>query len=69
MTIEGVCTVFAETTVSDRLARTVTAELDGCDAVQVVSLYTGALGPAGSGADSYLGMMRANIDAIVAGLE
>ena len=65
----GVCTIFTETTVSDTLAQTVAAELDGCSAVDVISLYTGAVGPAGSGADSYAGMMRANIDAIVSGLE
>ena len=64
----GVCTIFTETTVSDALAQTVAAELDGCDNVQVLKLYTGALGPAGSGADSYIGLFRANIDAIVAGL-
>ena len=65
---EGVCTLFAETTTSNRLAETVAAELDGCDEVQVLSLYTGALGPAGSGADSYLDMMRLNIDTITTGL-
>jgi ABC-type Zn uptake system ZnuABC Zn-binding protein ZnuA len=37
--------------------------------VQVISLFTGALGPVGSDAGSYLGMMRANIDAIVAGVK
>lgn len=68
MRAEGVCAVFTETTVSDRLAQTVAAELKDCDNVQVVKLYTGALGEAGSGADSYRGMMRANVDAIVAAL-
>jgi zinc/manganese transport system substrate-binding protein len=65
---EGVCALFSETTVSDRLAQTVAAELDYCDTVQVLQLYTGALGPAGSGADTYRGMMQANIDTIVSGL-
>jgi ABC-type Zn uptake system ZnuABC Zn-binding protein ZnuA len=64
----GVCAIFAETTVSDALARTVTAELDGCEEVQVLKLYTGAIGPAGSGADSYAGMFRANVSTIAAGL-
>lgn len=64
----NVCTIFTETTLNDALAQTVAAELDGCDNVLVLKLYTGALGPAGSGADSYIGMFRANIDAIVAGL-
>ncbi len=65
---EGVCTLFAETTANEQLAETVASELGGCESVQVVTLYTGALGPAGSEADSYLGLMRANIDAIVSGL-
>lgn len=64
----GVCTLFTEATVSDRLAQTVAAELTGCDGVQVLKLFTGAIGPAGSGADSYTGMFRANVDTIVAGL-
>lgn len=63
-----ICTIFAETSVSDRLAQTVAAELQGCDEVRVVPLYTGALGPVGGGADSYVGMYRSNVDAIVEGL-
>lgn len=69
MKTEGICTLFVETTANEQLAETVASELAGCENVQVVTLYTGALGPAGSGADSYLGMMRANIDAIADGLE
>ncbi len=65
---QKLCTLFTETTVSDKLAQTVAAELSACDTVDVVPLYTGAVGPAGSGADSYIGMMRANVAAIVAGL-
>ena len=65
----AVCTIFTETTVSDNLARTVAGELDGCEEVQVLQLYTGAVGPVGSGADSYIGMFRANVDTIVEGLE
>lgn len=64
----NVCTIFTETTVNDALAQTVAAELDGCDTVQVLQLYTGAVGPEGSGEDSYIGMFRANVDAIVSGL-
>ena len=64
----GICTVFSETTVSDKLAQTVAAELEGCDEVHVLQLYTGALGPAGGGADSYVGMYRSTVDAIVEGL-
>lgn len=64
----GVCTLFAESTANVQLAQTIAGELDGCQEVQVITLYTGALGPAGSGADSYLGMMQANIEAIAGGL-
>jgi ABC-type Zn uptake system ZnuABC Zn-binding protein ZnuA len=65
----GVCTVFTEATVSDKMAQMVAAELAGCDQVQVKKLYTGAVGPAGSGADTYVGMMRHNVEQIVAGLK
>jgi len=68
MQAHGVCTIFTETTVSDTLAQTVAAELSGCDEVKVLPLYTGALGPTGSGADSYIGMFRANIDTLLEGL-
>lgn len=61
---EGVCTIFAETTANARLAETVAAELEGCEEVQVLSLYTGALGEAGSGAESYLGMMEENLGVV-----
>ena len=64
-----VCAIFTETTVSDTLAQTVAAELEGCDEVKVVQLYTGAVGPPGSGAESYLDMFKTNVDAIVEGLK
>ncbi len=69
MEYHEVCTIFTETTVSDSLAQTVSAELDECDEVTVAPLYTGALGPADSGADTYLTMMQTNIDTIVEGLQ
>jgi ABC-type Zn uptake system ZnuABC Zn-binding protein ZnuA len=47
----------------------VASELDSCDQVHVTKLYTGAVGPEGSGADSYVGMMRYNVDQIVEGLK
>lgn len=65
----GVCTIFAESTANINLAETVTAELAACESVEVVSLYTGSIGLPGGGADSYIGMMRANVAAIVAGLQ
>jgi ABC-type Zn uptake system ZnuABC Zn-binding protein ZnuA len=64
-----VCTIFTETSVSNSLAQTVAAELDNCEQVQVLPLYTEAIGPAGSGTDSYIGMFRANVDTIVQGLK
>jgi len=64
----GVCSLFVETTAADQVARTLSEELDGCNEVRVISLYSDALGPPGSGAESYLGMMRANVGAIVQGL-
>ncbi len=66
---QDICTIFTETTVSDALAQTVAAELSGCDDVKVLPLYTGAVGPTGSGADSYIGMFRANVDTIVEGMQ
>jgi ABC-type Zn uptake system ZnuABC Zn-binding protein ZnuA len=65
----NVCVVFTETSVSDSLAQTVAAELENCDQVKVLPLYTEAIGPAGSGADSYVGMFRSNTDTIVQGLK
>lgn len=63
----GVCTIFTETTANARLAETVAAELDTCEQVQVLSLHTGALGVAGSGAQTYVQMMRLNTDAVLRG--
>lgn len=68
MADQGVCAIFTDSTVSDRLAQTIAAELKTCEEVRVVQLYSGALGPPGSDADSYIGMMRANVAAIVEGL-
>lgn len=64
----GICSLFIETTAADQLARALSEELDGCNTVRVLSLYSDALGPPGSGADSYTGMMRANVATIVAAL-
>lgn len=65
----GVCSLFIETTAADQLARTLSHELNGCDTVRVLSLYSDALGPPGSGADTYIGMMRANVATIVEALQ
>ena len=48
---EGVKAIFTETTADDRLPLVVAAEFD--PPLQVVELYTGSLGPAGSDADTY----------------
>lgn len=66
MEAEEVCTVFAETSRSDDLARTVSAELTHCDSVQVLQLYTGSIGD--GAADSYIGLYRENVKTIVEGL-
>lgn len=63
---EGVRAIFAETTQQADLAEALAAELGG--EVAVVSLYTGSLGEAGSGADTYIGMQRANAELIAAAL-
>lgn len=69
MQTAGTCTLFAENTVNDALAQSVGEELANCDTVQVLTLYTDAIGVVGSGAESYIGMMRANVDRLVAGLQ
>lgn len=51
----GVPAIFAETTQTTRLAESLAADV-GRD-VAVVELYTDALGPPGSGADTYAGLL------------
>jgi manganese/iron transport system substrate-binding protein len=63
---ENVNVVFTETTVNPQLAHTIAAEL-GLKA-RVVPLYTGSLSELGGPADTYLKMMRYNVQAIVEGL-
>lgn len=63
---EDVPAIFVETTVSDALARAIAREVGR--EIGVYTLYTGSLGPPDSGADTYIGMMRANIETIVAAL-
>jgi ABC-type Zn uptake system ZnuABC Zn-binding protein ZnuA len=61
---EGVTRIFGEVTGSDQVAAAL-AEKVGAD-VEVVSLYTESVGEEGSGAETYLDMMRANA-ALIAG--
>jgi ABC-type Zn uptake system ZnuABC Zn-binding protein ZnuA len=61
---QGVPAIFVGTTTSPKVADLVAQETGA----QVLSVHTGETGPAGSGAETYVGMMRANVDTIVAGL-
>ena len=61
----GVPAVFGETTVSERLAQTVARETGA----ELVKLYSGSMGVEGSGADTYIGMVRANVERIVEALK
>ena len=62
----GVVAIFAEAL--GHGSREATALADRLDNVAVENLYTGALGPAGSGAEDYLAMMRHNAETIAAAL-
>lgn len=57
--------VFGETTVSERLATALAAE----SGAELVRLYSGSLGAEGSGAETYLDMVRANVERIVGALK
>jgi zinc/manganese transport system substrate-binding protein len=54
----GVTRIYGEVTGSDEVSAAL-AEQVGSD-VQIVALYTESLGEEGSGAETYLGMMRTN---------
>lgn len=68
----GVPAIFVDTTAPGRLARAVSAEIEGGE-VAVVTLHEGSLGEEGSGAETYLGLLRTNArriaDALGAGDE
>ena len=61
----GVPAIFAEALHGAGEAEALADSLEG---VSVTSLYTGALGEAGSGAESYVAMMRYNADTIAEAL-
>ena len=61
----GAKVVFGETTVSERLAETVATETGA----RLVRLYSGSLGAEGSGAETYIEMIRANVERIVEALK
>ena len=60
----GARAIFGETTVSERLAETVANETG----TKLVRLYSGSLGNEGSGAETYIGMFRTNVERIVGAL-
>ncbi|MFP4634602.1 MAG: metal ABC transporter solute-binding protein, Zn/Mn family [Nitriliruptoraceae bacterium] len=66
----GVPAVFAENTDSTVLAEQLRSEVLGRDDLdlEVVELYTGSLGPEGSGAASYLGLLETNAELITEAL-
>lgn len=59
---EGIKAIFAETQHSGDEIQALAAEVGD---VEVVTLYTGSLGPPGSGAETYTGYLRTNTDLIV----
>ncbi|MYH88339.1 MAG: zinc ABC transporter substrate-binding protein [Acidimicrobiaceae bacterium] len=59
---EGVNAIFGETVHSSDDAEALAARIGD---VKVVTLYTGSLGPPGSGAEDYVGFMRTNARLIV----
>ncbi len=63
---EGVPAIFAETTQSTQLADALADEAGGD--VEVVELFSESLGESGSGAETYLDMMRTNAERIVEAL-
>lgn len=62
----GVRAIFAETTQATALASAIASEAD--HPVQIILLYTGSLGPPGSGADTLIGMLETNAARIAGGL-
>ena len=61
----GVPAVFGETTVSERLANALATEAGA----KLVRLYSGSLGTEGSGAETYIDMLRTNVERIVEALK
>lgn len=61
----GVSAVFVGTTVNPLLAEQLAAD----SGIKLVPLYTGSLGEAGSGVESYIDLIRYNTGAIVAALQ
>jgi zinc/manganese transport system substrate-binding protein len=62
----GVGAIFAETIESDSLANAVASEVDR--PIDIVELFTGSLGPPGSGAETLVEMLRTNATRIAEAL-
>lgn len=62
----GVVAIFADSSQPERLAKVLAAEAG--QEISVVPLFTESLGAAGSGAETYLDMMRTNTDRITKAL-
>lgn len=65
MTNTGICTIFAENSDSQELAKSVAAELDHCEAVQLLPLDVGIIGSTGS----YIDMYHQTVKTIAEGLQ
>lgn len=61
-------TIFAETSVPDQHLRALLQAVGGEVRLSPIPLYSDALGEPGTPAANYIGMVRHNVDAIVAGL-
>jgi ABC-type Zn uptake system ZnuABC Zn-binding protein ZnuA len=61
----GVPAVFTESTVNTKLAEQVASDTG----VQIVKLYSGSVGEPGSGAETYVALMRYDVTAIVEALK
>jgi zinc/manganese transport system substrate-binding protein len=74
ITAEGIPAIFVETTQSTDLAEALADEVDGgvdggvAGDVAIVELFTESLGEPGSGAETYIELMRTNAERIVAAL-
>ena len=62
LTALGVDAVFTDPSQSDAVVETLVDEVGR--PIEVIELYTDALGEPGSGADTYEGMMRTNVERI-----
>lgn len=63
VTDAGVTAVFTEPQSSDRLATSLAEQVGG---IELVVLFTGSLGPVGSGAETLPNLLRTNVERIVA---